>query len=177
MKKKKPTPNNNLATAAIAAVVSLVIVLVFAGGSLTGNAATANYALTANVVATVDCNLANGTTLAFGDISQGGAAASDPNVTVQNDGSAAVDIVIKSSGTIDAFLGASGGSSLEATVSVESGSATNQNVSTSNQQIVDELVATDATDEATINFVLTAGSDATAGLKSGTNVVLTCSQD
>ena len=178
MKKKKLTHNNNLATAAIAAVVSLVIVLVFAGGSITGNATTANYALTATVTGTVNCDL-SAATLAFGSVAQSAAAASDPNLTIQNDGSSSVDIVIRSSGTIDNFMGASSGSTLEATMtSVGSGATgTNVNITTSDQEIVDGLVPTDANDDATVNFVLTAGSDATAGAKSGTNVIITCSED
>ena len=166
MAKKKT--NNQLEIAGISAVLSLFIVLVFFGGSLTGNA---TYVVNVDVASTTSCAFtpSDGSTLDFGSISAGGADSNTaPTVLVENDGSANVDITATPHANIATFIGGSG-TSMEVTMSGNKaanlfGTAGGTNMTLGSGNVVAEnLTAVDSVDDATLTLVLEAGSSPTAG--------------
>ena len=166
MAKKKT--NNQLEIAGISAVLSLFIVLVFFGGSLTGNA---TYVVNVDVASTTSCAFTpgDGATLDFGSISAGAADSSlSPTVLVENDGSANVDITATPNSGIATFIGGTG-TTMEVTMSGNKaanlfGTAGGTNMTLGSGNVVAEnLTAVDSVDDATLTLVLQSGGSPTAG--------------
>ena len=158
--------NDTMRLAAVSAVVSLFIVIIFFGGSLTGNASI--YAVTVDVSETIACTFSPAnSTLDFGTIS-GVSTDGDtsPTVTVTNDGTGDVDVNVTEATDIDTFLGGTG-TELEIAVTVQSGSTTLGSKSnlTDNTATVaaDSLTPTDTADDAVLTFTLQGGPGISSG--------------
>ena len=159
--------NDTMRLAAVSAVVSLFIVIIFFGGSLTGNASI--YAVTVDVSETIACTFdpAN-STLDFGTITGVSTDGStSPTVTVTNDGTGDVDVNVTEASAIDSFLGGTG-TELEIAVTAQSGSALNSGAKsnlTDNTATVaaDSLTPNDASDDAVLTFTLQGGPGISSG--------------
>ena len=180
MAKKKA--NNQLEIAAISAVLSLFIVIIFFGGSLTGNA---TYVVNVDVASVVSCEFSpiDGETLDFGSISAAGADSSiDPNITVTNDGSANVDVTVTPHANIATFIGGTGTTmELRATGNQPAngfGAAGGTNMTLgSGNVVVENLTAPDTVDQANLTVVLQAGTGPTAGndKQQAAGIIVACS--
>jgi len=175
--------NDTMRLAAVSAVVSLFIVVVFFGGSLTGNAV---YDITVDVTETISCSFlpANASTLDFGTIADVSTDSdTSPVVTVTNDGTGNVDVNVTEASGIDTFLGGTG-TELELLVTQTSGttdfSSKGNLTDATTTRAAAAVVPTDGTDTATLAFTIEAGSGISAGsaqtVSSGITIVCSAAE-
>jgi len=119
--------NDNLAVAAISAAISLLIVVVFYGGTITGNTP-ADVTLTTTVGETTSCTITTDSTLEIADVVLETAdQAFDPaTFTMENDGTVYVNVTAAINQSVADLLGTSTGTS-NIELSVEAGSGTELN--------------------------------------------------
>ena len=102
--------NDNMKTAAIAAVIALVVVLVFNGGAITGNA-TSTFDIEATVTASLGCSSSPA------DIEIGAVTAntesSTGTLTIENTGTGNIDISFQAETDPNTDFGSSSGSAIE----------------------------------------------------------------
>jgi len=154
--------NDTMKLAAVSAVVSLFIVVVFFGGSLTGNAV---YQVDVEVVAAAACTFSpvDGSTLDFGTVSAIDTDSSTVDLTVENSGAVDVDVDATLGAAIPTIFGASNAGNMEAIAVLEGGSATNSfsskgNLSTTTGFVVETLKPAASEDLVTITLNLESGS-------------------
>jgi hypothetical protein len=119
--------NDNLAVAAISAAISLLIVVVFYGGTITGNTP-ADVALTTTVAETVSCSITANPAIAIGAVSleTTDQAFTPSTFTMENAGSVYVNVTAAINQSVADLLGTTTGTSnIELAVEAESGTELN----------------------------------------------------
>jgi len=180
---RRKTNDEFMRIAAVSAAVSLIVVVVFFGGSITGNSTSA-YTLSATVSSSPSCAFTDdgSGTLSFGTITATEqTSGTTDSVTVENDGPIAVDVEAEVAVGVDAMLGGTG-TTLDATVASVPAGATNAassgiTLSTTAADLVTALQTGASVDEITVDFSLTSGTGpltpGVATLNTGTTI--TCS--
>jgi len=167
--------------AAISAAVSLVVVLVFFGGTLTGNSST-DVTLTTTIAASTTCTF-SGNAITFNSLSlETNAQAPDIGavLTVVNDGSTIVNMTASLNQTITALLGTTTGTSaLDIAVATESGTASSITaLGTSTTPAVALLLPDDANDAVTLTTTMDVGGGASnVGIANQALISFVCTAD
>jgi len=171
--------NNDLRLAAISSIVALLVVMVFFGGTITGNATTA-FNATVSVNAVLSCAV-NESTLDLGSVNAGSLSSHD-SFAVENDGSGNIDISFASDEDLDtAFSSSTGATSLtfthNGTLSGNGTSAIPSILVTSTGStgdMVTGLSSIDSTDDEDFSLQITPGSDSANVGAHTINVTVTC---
>jgi len=157
--------NDTMKLAAISAVVSLFIVIVFFGGSLTGNVA---YNVLVDVTAAASCSFSPASgDLDFGSVSAISTDSSTVAVTVENNGAVDVNVNSHISSDVETIFGPSNTGKMELVAVLEGGSATNNhdpkaNETTTPTAAILNLKPTASEDAVTLTYNLESGPEAMA---------------
>ena len=155
--------NDNMKLAAISAVVSLFIVIVFFGGSLTGNVA---YNVVVDVTAAAACTFTPSSgDLDFGSVSAVSTDSSTVAVTVENSGAVAVDVNSHVTTSVNTIFGSGNTGKMEMIAVLEGGSATNNHVTRANETnsaaaAIETLQPLASEDAVTLTYRLESGPEA-----------------
>ena len=157
--------NDNMKLAAISAIVSLLIVVIFFGGSLTGNVA---YNVVVDVTASAACTFSPSSgDLDFGTVSAVSTDSSTVQVTVENSGAVAVDVNSHVTTSVNTIFGSGNAGKMELIAGLEGGSATNNHNSKGNETnvaaaVVETLEPLASEDLVTLTYNLESGPEAMA---------------
>ena len=156
--------NDNMKLAAISAVVSLFIVIVFFGGSITGN--NVAYNVLVDVTASASCSFSPASgDLDFGSVSAISTESGTVDVVVENNGAVAVDVNSHVTTSVNTIFGSGNTGKMEMIAVLEGGSATNNHATRANETnsaaaAIETLEPLASEDAVTLTYRLESGPEA-----------------